>query len=227
MTDPSSGLVVRSLSRRFGRRWVLARVSLEVPRGSALMLLGPNGSGKTTLLRCLATALKPHDGGATFDGVPLWPERHTLRRDIALLSHATALYDDLSARENLSAWARMGAYDADVDALLARVGLADTGARPTRDFSAGMKRRLALAKALVKTPRLLLLDEPFSALDPHGRALMGDVIDEILDRGATMVLTTHHPGLGARFCPQAVRLTDGQVTWRGPSSEAQVHAGDA
>lgn len=216
-TTLNDSLVVEGLARRFGPRWVLARVSLTVPAGGAMLLVGPNGSGKTTLLRCLATALKPHAGGASFGGADLWAERHELRRKIALLSHATRLYDDLSARQNLDVWARMGGLRADLDALLERVGLPDSGPKPVRAFSAGMKRRLALARVLLKKPRLALFDEPFSALDPQGRELVGEVLQEIRGSGSTLVLSTHHHALGARYCDTAIRLEAGQVAWRGPA----------
>ncbi len=219
--------MVDGLARRFGPRWVLAHVSFSVPPGGALLLLGPNGSGKTTLLRCLATALRPHEGHITFDGANLWDERRTVRRDIALLSHAARLYEDLSARQNLMAWARMGSYNADLDALLERVGLAETGARAVRAFSAGMRRRLALARALLKRPRLVLFDEPFSALDPQGRALVGEVLNELREAGATLLLSTHHAHIGARYTDSAVRLDGGQIVWRGPASDARDDLGDS
>lgn len=217
----AGGLVVTDLSRRFGPRWVLRRIHVEVPSGRGLLLLGPNGSGKTTLLRCLATALRPHHGGATLGGRDLWAERATLRPRIALLSHASRLYDDLSARQNLAAWAAMGSYDVDVDALLDRVGLGDTGTKAVRAFSAGMKRRLSLARALVKQPDLVLFDEPFSALDPPGRELVGAILRELLDGGASLVLSTHHPGLGVPYCTEAVRLDGGRIVWRGTPAEAR------
>lgn len=191
------------------------------------MLVGPNGSGKTTLLRCLATAIKPHDGAASFEGRDLWTDRHALRESIALLSHATALYDDLSARENLVVWARMGGMKPDVDALLARVGLPDTGARPARAFSAGMRRRLALARALLKSPRLVLFDEPFTALDPEGRAMLGGVLRDIRATGATLVLSTHHPEIAGEFCDTAARLEDGRIVWRGLPADAPVVVGES
>jgi len=216
-TAPSTGLHVRDLSRRFGPRWVLARVHLRVDAGESLLLLGPNGSGKTTLLRCLAAALKPHHGEATFNGVPIWEGRRIHRRHAELLSHASRLYADLGAAQNLSVWAQMGGYEADVHALLQRVGLHEVGPRPVRTFSAGMKRRLALARALLKRPQLVLFDEPFSALDPQGRDLVGDILSELREGGSTLVLSTHHPALGARYAEQAVVLESGQVRWRGAS----------
>jgi heme exporter protein A len=226
----SAPLVVRDLSRRFGPKWVLVRVGFELPAGGGLLLLGANGSGKTTLLRVLATALRPHHGEARWGGRPLWDDREALRPAIALWSHATHLYDDLSARENLLVWARLGGYPSDAATLgarLARVGLADTGDRPVRAFSAGMKRRLALARTLLKRPRLALLDEPFTNLDAEGTALVGAVIDELKADGASVILSTHTPDLGRRHCERALRLEDGRVAWAGPASEAVARAGEA
>lgn len=203
------------------------RVSFEVDAGGALMLVGANGSGKTTLLRCLATALRPHDGTIRVDGRPLWDNRHALRPRIAMLGHAPALYADLSASENLRAWASMGGHRADVPALLARVGLTDTGTRPVRAFSAGMTRRLALARLLIKSPSLLLLDEPFSALDPPGRAVVADVVRALRAGGTTVVLTTHHPAIAAPLCDQAIRLDAGRVAWRGAPTDPAAVVGEA
>jgi heme exporter protein A len=215
------GLYVDGLARRFGPRWVLARVTVHVPRGGALLLLGANGSGKTTLLRCIASALAPHEGRILLDGESIWEHRQRLRRDIALLSHDTALYDDLSASQNLQVWARMGGYEADVPALLERVGLQATGPKPVRAFSAGMRRRLALARALLKRPRLVLFDEPFSALDAQGRDVVAEVLRDVRAQGATLVLSTHHPGIGGRFCDDAIRIEAGQVAWRGTAAMAR------
>lgn len=212
---------MNDLSRRFGPRWVLTHVSFSVPAGGALLLLGANGSGKTTLLRCLSTALRPHHGQLLLHGEDLWSERARARGDVALLGHATRLYEDLTAGENLGVWARLAGLRPD-PALLDRVGLGATGDRPVRAFSAGMKRRLALAVALLKRPKLALFDEPFTSLDTDGRALMGAVIDEVRASGAIVVLCTHHPAIGARHCEQAIRLDGGRVSWQGPAADAAL-----
>ncbi len=214
------GLVVEELAVRFGPRWALAHVSFEVPEGGSLLLLGHNGSGKTTLLRCLSTAIPYDHGSVRLDGRPLWQDRATLRPQVAMFGHATRLWDDLSARDNLATWAGLVGVADDLDARLARVGLADTGDRPARAFSAGMKRRLALAVMLLKRPRLALFDEPFTNLDAEGRALVSDVIDEVRAQGALTIVCTHLPDLGARHCDTALVLDDGQVAWRGAAADA-------
>jgi len=213
-----TSLVVDDVSRRFGRRWALAHVSIDIAEGDAWMLLGNNGSGKSTLLRCLATALRVHEGRIQLGGRDLWTDRHELRPAIAFLAHQTHLYDDLSARENLHVWARLGGLPSTgTDALIERVGL-DPGRRdPVRVFSAGMRRRLALARLLLKTPRLVLLDEPFTALDPGGRELVVGVANTLRAAGATLVVATHLFEVTRRVCDQAVVLDAGKTTYVGPA----------
>lgn len=204
-------IAIDRLARRFGSRWALAGVSLEIPPGTAWMLTGPNGSGKSTLLRCLATALRPHHGSIRMDGADLWTERSSLRSHIGFLGHNLHVWDDLSPRDNLVAWARLGRIEADPAALLRRVGLDPARRDPVRAMSAGMKRRLALARLLLKRPRLALLDEPFGALDPAGREVVIGVLRELRDEGATLMLATHLHAFASQACSDAVVLEDGKL----------------
>jgi len=213
-------IAIRGLCRRFGRRWAVARLDLEAGPGDAVMVIGANGSGKSTLLRCLATALRADEGQILMDGQDLWTHRLTLRPSISYLAHQLHVWDDLSPTENLAAWARLGGMKADPGALLERVGLDPDRTDPVGALSAGMKRRLALARTLLKTPRLLLLDEPFSALDPEGRALVAEVANEHRARGATLFLATHMPRAAVACCDRAVRLESGQLVWSGTGAEA-------
>jgi len=175
------------------------------------MVTGANGSGKTTLLRCVATALKPHHGSVRLGGRDLWADRRTLRPQIALLSHATRLYEDLDARGNLKTWAQLGHLPLDADALLDKVGLPHQRRDPVRTFSAGMRRRLALARVLLKAPRLLLLDEPFTALDPEGRDLVIRLAQELNDGGTTLLVATHLPDVARALCVERVHMEDGRI----------------
>jgi len=219
-------LIANNLCRRFGRRWALARLDFQIEPGESVLLLGPNGAGKTTLLRVLATALKPHMGHVTWGGQDLWKHRATIRKDFALLSHNSALYSDLSARQNLETWGRLGDIQPDVRGLLDRVNLKDNSA-PVRTYSAGMKRRLALARVMMRSPKLILFDEPFSALDPKGRDLVGDVLAEMRRGGATLILSTHLVELGRQHTDRAICLESGQLRWTGPSDQADVHGARA
>ncbi len=182
----------RGLARRFGPRWALAGLDVDIAPGELIGLTGPNGSGKSTLLRLLATALRADAGWLKLDGQDAWGERSELRPAIALASHATGLWDDLSAAENLGVWARMSGVAPDVIAQLRRVGLDPDRRDPIRTFSAGMKRRLALARLFLRRPRLALLDEPSTALDVNGRFLVRGLIEELISSGTTVVVATHH-----------------------------------
>lgn len=226
MSAPGVHLQVDGLARRFGRRWAVAHVDLDVRPGQALLLTGPNGSGKTTLLRCLSTAIKAHQGQIRLDGQPLWESRGTLRAQIGYLAHLHRIYEDLSGRENLEAWARLGGYDRSrVPDLLRRVELDPTRRDPAKTYSAGMRRRLALAITLLKQPRLMLLDEPFASLDPPGRLLLGGVIQELRQTGCTVVMASHLPREAQPYTTEAIHLEAGQITWRGTPAEAAAMGG--
>jgi len=219
-TTPSTGLVVNEVSRRFGRRWAVARVSFDLEPGQRLMITGANGSGKTTLLRCIATALKPQQGDITLDGAPLWSKRDSLRRSIAYFSHAPRLYDDLNATDNLKVWARLGGYNTDhTTNLLGKVGLPTDRTEPVRTFSAGMRRRLAFARVLIQRPKLVLLDEPFSALDPQGRKDLIALVDEHCGQDAMLIVASHMPQVCASLCPTGVHMEAGQIIWRGDNAD--------
>lgn len=218
------GLQIRDVSRRYGRRWALVHVELVVEPGQAWMLLGPNGSGKSTLIRCLSTELRAHHGEILLNSENVWTHRARLRKRIAVLGHQSRIYDDLSATENLKVWSRLGGYQPEIPALLERVGL-DPGRRdPVRTFSAGMRRRLALARMLLKEPDLVLLDEPFTALDPAGRELLMDVIRTLQERGATLLMATHLPAVARAVCSHAMMLESGKVLYKG-DVEGMPHEG--
>jgi heme exporter protein A len=208
------------ITRRFGAFTALDGIDLDVRRGESLAIFGPNGAGKTTLLRILARALRPTSGTVRFEGVD---ERDDLavRARIGLLSHHTFLYDDLTARDNLLFFARLhgvAAPEARADALLAEVGLERRGDDPVRAYSRGMQQRLALARALVHEPELLLLDEPFSGLDPHAGARLRATLETVRQSGRALLLTTHDVGEGLDLSDRFVFLARGRVTASGASA---------
>ena len=220
--DLASALRIDDLSRRYGRRWALIHLQVEVQPGDAWMVLGPNGSGKSTLLKCLSTALKPHHGHMFLAGEDLWANRARLRRRIAVLGHQAHVYDDLSAAENLQVWSQLGGYAPDIPALLQRVGLDPARRDPVRTFSAGMRRRIALARMLLKQPDLVLLDEPFTALDPAGRQLLLNVVRSLQEDGATLMMATHLPAVAAEVCTHTLMLEGGKMVYQGPTSDAPL-----
>jgi heme exporter protein A len=182
------------LARLFAGSAALAGVSLTIEAGRAVALLGPNGAGKTTLLRLLATAIRPSYGRCRVDGFDLDRDAALVRQRVAYLSHATGLYDDLTARENLEFAAIMlGTPDrgSRVDRALTDVGLAARAAERVRDFSAGMRKRLALGRILLGQASLILLDEPMAALDDDGMGLVEQLLAAWKEVGVTVLVASH------------------------------------
>lgn len=219
-----AAIVCDNISQRFIQRWVLVRLSMQIDVGQRVLLTGENGAGKTTLLRICATALRPTRGQITLLGQPVWPAHRQIRTRLALMTHQHYFYENLSAQENLALVARLkGRSQKTVTQLLQRVGLAAAAHRMVVTFSAGMKRRLALARMLLVAPELVFLDEPLAQLDPNGQRLVEDVVAELAQQGCTMVISTHdiarvkpwcthhlHLHGGTRPCA-LVRLTDSAV----------------
>jgi heme exporter protein A len=219
-----AGIETADVSKRYGARWALARVSFRLAAGETAMLAGRNGSGKSTLLRVLGTAIRPDLGAARVFGLDTVAGRDALRRKVALLDHRSHLYDALTALENLTVLARfLGGGDA--MAALEEVGLADRARDPVAGFSAGMRKRLALARVLLKAPAVALLDEPYGELDPPGFRLVDGVLDRLHRRGATIVMSTHLVDRGRERCDRALVLTGGRLTWDGPARQLAADAG--
>jgi len=188
----------------------LDRVSFSVPAGSTLAVFGPNGAGKTTLLKVLATLLRPHEGSVKVLGCELPSEAWKLRGQVGYLGHEPALYRSLSARENLVFAARLhGVEETRVDELLDAVGLARRGGDPIQEFSRGMRQRIAAARSVLHRPDVLLLDEPWSAVDPHAVALLEPLIGRA--SGVTRILVTHDVARGQAEADYAMAIRGGRV----------------
>jgi heme exporter protein A len=212
------------LARRYGRRWALAEVSFHVEPGTVVMVAGRNGAGKSTLLRVLATAIRPDRGTVTVGGFDVVRDREDVRKLTALLAHQNYLYESLTARENLEVVAdHLGTSRDRVASLLDRVGLGARGDDVISTFSAGMRKRLSFARVLLQEPRVVLLDEPYGALDPPGFDLVDRVIAELKASGASILMATHQWERGSRLCDQALVLEQGVVSWQGPASEVEAH----
>jgi len=189
----ASAIELEALSRDYGERTALADVSVALEEGETLAVLGPNGAGKTTLLRILATLLRPHRGAARVLGRELPREGWTVRGRIGFLGHDPLLYRDLTARENLLYHARLhDVGEQRVEEVLEQVGMARRADEALRLLSRGMVQRLAVCRAVLHDPELLLLDEPNSHLDPAGIELVEPLIGR--SSGRTRVVVSHDPG---------------------------------
>src|SRR6478672_1810881 len=210
--QPDRAIEAQGLGKRFGIRWVLRGVTLDVARGEAAALLGPNGSGKSTILRILGTLLRPNAGSATLNGLDVTSDASSVREQIGYLAHTPGLYEDLTARENLQFAASMLGLPAGLaDSCLERVGLAPVANNRVRGFSAGMQRRLALARLIMRSPRILLLDEPYSNLDEEGVELMNSVIHDVLQSGGAALLALHELAPARGMIDRTLRLVEGRI----------------
>ena len=208
------------LGRRFGRHWALAHVDLEVAAGETVMIAGANGSGKTTLLRLLAGLDRPSSGRISVLGEDPRRETVSCRRQLTMVSHHSFLYERLTALETLRFWTAAAGRDSRRDTLmelLGEVGLEGSADKQVGGFSAGMRKRLTLVRTRIESPRIVLWDEPFSALDPAGRELMAGWVRDFGEAGATTLLATHDIDLGSQICRRAAVLAAGQLRWMGPS----------
>jgi heme exporter protein A len=190
--DDAAAIELREVTRRYGERTALAGISLTVPAGATLAVLGPNGAGKTTLLRMLATLLRPHGGELRVLGHALPDEGWAVRGRIGLLGHDPLLYRELTARENLAYHAALHGVAGDrAGDLLRAVAMERRADEPVRTLSRGMVQRVAVCRALLHDPELLLLDEPRANLDPAA----SELVEPLIGRGSgrTRVIVSHDP----------------------------------
>ncbi len=205
-----------SLTRYFGPRVALDGIELSVSAGEFVILVGPNGAGKTTLLRILATLTRPTSGSVRIAGLDPARAGEQVRRKIGFLSHRTLLYDDLTARQNLQFFARMydlADSDARIDQLLEQVGLTARRNDLVRTFSRGMQQRLSLARAILHRPEVLLLDEPYTGLDPHAAQMLSGLLAQLAGEGRTILLATHDLAHSLELGQRVLILAHGRLVY--------------
>jgi heme exporter protein A len=209
----------QELCKSFGPHVALGGVDLSVEAGEFVTLMGPNGAGKTTLLRVLATLARPTSGTVRIAGLDPSQAGEQVRRQIGFLSHRTLLYDDLSAEQNLRFYAQL--YDLEngadrIEALLKQVGLAGRRHDLVRTYSRGMQQRLSVARAVLHQPAVLLLDEPYTGLDPDAAQVLTDLLGELAEEGATVLLTTHNLERALTAGRRVVVLSRGRLVYDQP-----------
>ncbi len=212
MTQPPA-IEVSKVSKVFGTRKALDKVSFTLPHGAFLSVFGPNGAGKTTLLRILATLSKPTSGVVKIDGAALKEDPDAIRAKVGLISHAPMLYPDLTAEENLMFYAKLYGMDNPqerVMQLLDAVGLKHRRLDVVRTFSRGMTQRVSIARALVNDPSVVLLDEPYAGLDPHAVEIFDDLLATVRE-DRTFVMVSHDLDKGFSMASHVLVLARGKV----------------
>jgi ABC-2 type transport system ATP-binding protein len=224
-------IAVDDLGKRFGQVVAIDGIHLRVPQGTILGLLGPNGAGKTTTVRVLTTILRPDEGQARVLGLDVVRDAQRVREVIGLAGQYAAVDENLTGRENLRLIGNLShqprsAVRPRADELLERFSLTAAADRPARTYSGGMRRRLDLAAALVHRPPVLFLDEPTTGLDPSGRSDLWAVIEELVDDGTTVLLTTQYLEEADRLAHNIVVVDHGQVIAEGTAAELKASLGN-
>lgn len=226
LTLPPTGLRFESIDKRYGALFALRRVSLEIAPGECVALAGRNGSGKTTLLKIAARMVRPTAGTLSFPGIPSKgdnsrqkhgpedPPLHPTDNRPGYVGHSTMVYDELTAEENLILFAKLqnvAACAARAEELLHEVGLYERRNSPVRTYSRGMRQRIAIARALIHQPSVLLFDEPATGLDPLGISWLAKTLGEVNRGGCTVVMSLHGESEISALATRAIQLDAGSV----------------
>jgi ABC-2 type transport system ATP-binding protein len=222
---------VKDLQKSYGDLRAVDGISFEVPEGEMLGFLGPNGAGKTTTLSMISGLLKPDRGRVSIGEIDVWHSPKEAKRILGLVPQDLALYEELTARENLMFWGSLfhlprSELKANIELWLDRVGLKGRGREAVSKFSGGMKRRLNLAIGLVHNPKVVLLDEPTVGIDPQARKNILDIIREIVKEGSTILFTTHHLEEAESLCDRIAIIDHGKILETGSVEELAKVVGD-
>ena len=216
-----SYLKVRNLSKNFGHLKALQDIDLDIEKGRSIAIFGDNGAGKTTLIKIISTLMSPTSGKILVNDLDLKTDGDEIRKSLGLISHSLFLYSELNSIENLRYFGRLYGVkklDDRIRALLEKFGLLPRMYDAVRTFSRGMLQRLALARAVIHNPDLLLLDEPFTGLDRSASQLLIKYMEEHKSEGGTGLLVTHNLQRGFEAADQLVIMSEGRLVWKSDSS---------
>jgi ABC-2 type transport system ATP-binding protein len=228
----SSMLAVQNLVKKYGDFAAVNGVSFEIQEGENFSLLGPNGAGKTTMISVLSTLYTPSGGDALIGGHSVTKEPMSVRRLIGVIPQELALYDDLTAYENLSFWGQMyglggKALKTRIAEVLEQIGLADKAGQKIRTYSGGMKRRINIAVGLLHKPRLLFMDEPTVGIDPQSRRAILDSVKELNQQGMTVLYTTHYMEEAQELSDRVGIIDHGELIALGTVTELTHQIGES
>ncbi|KQQ21186.1 ABC transporter [Rathayibacter sp. Leaf299] len=223
-------LRIRGLRKRFGDKEAVKGIDLDVPAGSFFGLVGPNGAGKTTTLSMATALLRPDEGVVTIHEVDVWTRTLEAKRLIGVLADGVKLFDRLTGLQLITYYGLLCGIDRPTvlqraDDLLELLGLDPADRTLVVDYSAGMTKKIALACALVRAPRLLVLDEPFESVDPVSAANIRDILTGFVASGGTVIVSSHSMDLVERMCDRVAVIADGRVLAAG--TLAEVRAGSS
>ena len=219
-------LSIRSLGKRFGEKVAVNGISLDVPAGSFFGLVGPNGAGKTTSLSMATGLLRPDAGQVWLHGIDVWAEPLRAKAAMGVLADGVRLFDRLSGRQLVTYSGLLRGMDRATVAertndLLRVLDLEDAGNKLVVDYSAGMAKKIALATALIHSPRVLVLDEPFEAVDPVSAANIRDILSDYVAHGGTVIVSSHVMDLVQRMCSHVAVIAEGNLLAAGTVDEVR------
>ena len=224
--DPDLALVTRGLTKRFGEKEAVAGLDLDVPAGSFYGVVGPNGAGKTTALSMATGLLRPDHGRAWIHGVDMWADPLEAKSRVGVLADGVRTFDRLSGAQLITYSGLLHGLDAKTVArrtedLLRVMDLQEAGRKLVVDYSAGMTKKVSLAAAMIHAPELLVLDEPFEAVDPVSAANIRDILADYADRGGTVIVSSHVMDLVQRMCTHVAVIADGRLRAAGTVDEVR------
>ena len=224
--NPQAAVSLRGLTKRFGAKQAVAPFGLDVPTGSFFGLVGPNGAGKTTTLSMLTGLLRPDSGVAMVHGTDVWQQPLVAKAKLGVLADGVRLFDRLSGRQLVTYAGRLRGMPAEqvasrTEDLLRVMDLSDAGSKLVVDYSAGMHKKISLACAMIHAPSVLVLDEPFEAVDPVSAANIRDILNDYVAHGGTVLVSSHVMDLVQRMCTHVAVIADGQLRAAGTVDEVR------
>jgi ABC-2 type transport system ATP-binding protein len=217
-------ITVEGLKKSYGKHVALNGISFSIAEGEFYGLLGPNGAGKTTTISIISTIVEPDEGSVSINNLELQRNKVACKSIIGVVPQEIALYDKLSAMENLQFWGSLynvekSVLNKRIDETLDLLGLADRKNDKVKDYSGGMKRRINIAAALLHEPKILFMDEPTVGIDPQSRNLIFDVVEKLHKQGMTIIYTTHYMEEAERFCDRIGIIDKGEIIVQGTLNE--------